>query len=292
MLARARRHLPRARRGARRPSTDPYLDLGAGEVVGAARLARPPRSATQLDEPLPRRRAPASGTRRASGCSSPFLRRRDWHWLGLDGDVHNWNPWIHGNVLVAALALMDADDPARARGGRPRDRGARPLRRRRSRRTARSTRATPTGGTAPAARSRRSTSSPTRPAARSTRPTCPRSARRSPSRTACTSAAPWYLNLADGPARPPADQPWHALHRAARRVGDADAAGPRRRAPRGRRAAGRRGPTGLGRLLRGMTDAALDRRRARRRRRSPATSGCRRPRCCVARAQRGHAPPG
>ena len=40
----------------------------------------------------------------------PFLSRRDWHWLGLNGDVHNWNPWIHGNVIVAACAL--ADDPA------------------------------------------------------------------------------------------------------------------------------------------------------------------------------------
>ena len=38
----------------------------------------------------------------------PFTERRDWHWLGLDGDVHNWNPWIHGNVLVAAAAFTDA----------------------------------------------------------------------------------------------------------------------------------------------------------------------------------------
>jgi hypothetical protein len=63
----------------------------------------------------------------------------------------------------------------------------------------------------------------------------------------------WYLNHADGPARPPADQPWHALHRAARLVGDRDA--------QAHAAAHRRAGTpvahenqGLGRLLRGLTD--------------------------------------
>src|SRR6185503_11826500 len=42
---------------------------------------------------------------------TPFETRLDWPWLGLDGEVHNWNPWIHSNVLVAALQLVD--DPAR-----------------------------------------------------------------------------------------------------------------------------------------------------------------------------------
>jgi hypothetical protein len=37
----------------------------------------------------------------------PFLGRNDWHWLGLDGDVHNWNPWIHSNVIAAAVVLVD-----------------------------------------------------------------------------------------------------------------------------------------------------------------------------------------
>jgi hypothetical protein len=64
---------------------------------------------------------------------------------------------------------------------------------------------------------------------------------------------PWYLNLADGPARPPAAQPWHALHRAAQRAGDA-AAEAHAAAHRGDVAATER--DGLGRLLRGMTDAA------------------------------------
>jgi hypothetical protein len=35
----------------------------------------------------------------------PFLADRRWHWLGLDGHLHNWNPWIHGHVLAAALFL-------------------------------------------------------------------------------------------------------------------------------------------------------------------------------------------
>jgi len=59
----------------------------------------------------------------------------------------------------------------------------------------------------------------------------------------------WYLNHADGKARPPRDQPWDLLHRAARRVGDQDAAA---------HALAHRGPAtethGLGLLLRALTD--------------------------------------
>ena len=65
----------------------------------------------------------------------------------------------------------------------------------------------------------------------------------------------WYLNHADGSARPPAQQPWHVLHRAARGVGDAAAEA---------HAAAHRRPgapiahedQGLGRLLRALTDPA------------------------------------
>ncbi|WP_255470929.1 heparinase II/III family protein [Pseudarthrobacter sp. B4EP4b] len=83
----------------------PYLDLGAGEV--AAQLA-------WLDHVLGDRldsRAP--GLRRrireetAERVIRPFLDRLDWHWLGLDGNVHNWNPWIHSNLLAAAIFLLD-----------------------------------------------------------------------------------------------------------------------------------------------------------------------------------------
>ncbi len=37
-------------------------------------------------------------------------------------------------------------------------------------------------------------------------------------------AGPWYANFADSQARLTHEQPWHALHRAARRVGDRAAA--------------------------------------------------------------------
>ena len=63
----------------------------------------------------------------------------------------------------------------------------------------------------------------------------------------------WYLNLADGQARVPAAQPWHALHRAARRAGDTDAAAH----AAAHRIAGTPAATeheGFGRLLRGITD--------------------------------------
>ncbi|MCY1673247.1 heparinase II/III family protein [Pseudarthrobacter sp. SL88] len=86
----------------------PYLDLGAGEV--AAQLAWLDHVlGRQLDDRAPglRRRIRGEVTQRVI---RPFLDRLDWHWLGLDGDVHNWNPWIHSNLIAAALFLVD--DPA------------------------------------------------------------------------------------------------------------------------------------------------------------------------------------
>ncbi|MDQ0662661.1 hypothetical protein QFZ35_001159 [Arthrobacter ulcerisalmonis] len=83
----------------------PFLDLGAGEL--AAQLG-------WLDHVLGDdldQRAP--GLRRrlrdeaATRVFQPFLERLDWHWLGLDGDVHNWNPWIHSNLIAAALILVE-----------------------------------------------------------------------------------------------------------------------------------------------------------------------------------------
>ena len=85
--------------------SDPYLDLGAGEV--AAQLAW---LDLVLGEQLDKR---APGLRRRireevmDRVVRPFLGRDDWHWLGLDGDVHNWNPWIHSNVIAAAMVLVD-----------------------------------------------------------------------------------------------------------------------------------------------------------------------------------------
>jgi hypothetical protein len=86
----------------------PYLDLGAGEIaalVSWARLAL----GDALDVRFPGliRRMGAEVDARVF---APFLERRDWHWLGRHGRIHNWNPWIHGNVIVAAAAFADAGE--------------------------------------------------------------------------------------------------------------------------------------------------------------------------------------
>ncbi|WP_425862147.1 heparinase [Arthrobacter sp. TWP1-1] len=83
----------------------PYVDLGAGEV--AAQLAWIDLVlGDRLDQRAPglRRRLRYETQRRVI---QPFVDRLDWHWLGLDGDVHNWNPWIHSNIITAALLLVD-----------------------------------------------------------------------------------------------------------------------------------------------------------------------------------------
>ncbi|QLD12390.1 heparinase II/III domain-containing protein [Microbacterium oleivorans] len=231
--------------------TDPFLDLGAGEVVGQLAWIDHVLGA-RLDERYPgvRRRVRHEAEVRVF---APFLERRDWHWIGLDGDVHNWNPWIHGNVLVAALALCD-DEVRRERlvalaaqgidryvaalpGDGAIDEGyaywwngaCRAL-------EALDLLAFATGGAwDPVAAV---------PALRETVAFPHRS----------HLGGPWYVNLADGPARPPADQPWHALHRAARVVDDAAA---QRHAIVAQRtldgpAAGE--DAGLGRMLRALAD--------------------------------------
>lgn len=229
--------------------TDPFLDLGAGEVV--AQLAWIDHLlGERLDTHAPglRERIRYEARRRVI---EPFVRRRDWHWIGLDGDVHNWNPWIHGNVLAAAVQLVD--DPAtRAEvidlvvegldryvatlpeDGAP-DEGyaywwngaCRAL-------EAFDLLAHATDGRYDAAKV---------PALRAT-VAFPRHLHL---------GGDWYVNWADGPARPPANQPWHALHRAAVHVGDTRSAAhaASHRAP-GEPLADETG--GLGRLLRALTD--------------------------------------
>lgn len=234
--------------------TDPFLDLGAGEVVGQLAWIDHLLGA-QLDERYPglRARLRHEATTRIL---EPFVHRRDWHWIGLDGDVHNWNPWIHGNVLLAALRFMDAPHQSEDRAhivelviegidryvaSLPEDgaidegysywwNGA-----------CRAVEALDilrhaTGGALDAAVGV--------PALRETIAF--------PHRMHL--GGDWYLNLADGQAKPTSDQPWHALHRAARHVGDEAAMA---------HAASYRVPghpvaseaAGLGRLLRGITDA-------------------------------------
>ncbi len=234
--------------------TAPYLDLGAGEAVALL---------TWIDHLLGARleaRYPGIRSRIRHEARvrvfQPFTERRDWHWIGLDGDVHNWNPWIHGNVITAALRLLDdpseADERARivalAIEGIDRyvsvlpadgaiDEGyaywwngaCRAL-------DALDIVRHATGGVLDASGI---------PALRETVAF--------PHRMHL--GGDWYLNLADGQARPPAAQPWHALHRAARNAGDTDAAAH----AASHRIAGTPAATeheGFGRLLRGVTDPA------------------------------------
>lgn len=90
---------------------DPFLDLGAAEVASlfawADHVLGP-----HLDVRAPglRKRLRREVELRVL---TPFERIRDWHWLGLDGDAHNWNPWIHSAVLTAALLLVDDDERRR-----------------------------------------------------------------------------------------------------------------------------------------------------------------------------------
>lgn len=235
--------------------TDPFLDLGAGEVV--AQLAWIDQLlGSQLDHRYPGLRARIRHEARAR-VFEPFVLRRDWHWLGLDGDVHNWNPWIHGNVLVAALRLLDQPDDREERlriigltiegldryvASLPADgaidegyaywwNGAcRALEALDLLRFA-------TDGALDAV--------PSIEALRNTVAF--------PHRMHL--GGDWYLNLADGQAKPSPDQPWHSLHRAATRVGDADAEA-HAAAHRITGGVAATEATGLGRLLIGMTDAA------------------------------------
>jgi hypothetical protein len=90
--------------------TDPFVDLGAAEVV--AQLAWIDQVlGAELDRDYPglRERIRHEAMARVF---RPFVQRRDWHWLGLDGDVHNWNPWIHSQVIVAATRLLDSEADA------------------------------------------------------------------------------------------------------------------------------------------------------------------------------------
>lgn len=229
----------------------PYLDLGAGEV--AAQLAWADHVlGPALDTRFPglRERTRNEVRRRVI---SPFLHRRDWHWLGLDGDVHNWCPWICGNVLVAALQCADDDEERTAAvtwaiegldrylAALPADgsvdegfeywwNGAcRAL-------EALDIAEHATGGTLEASQV---------PIVRATL-TFPHRMH---------VGGDWYLNVADARARPPRAQPWAVVHRWARRIGDDDAA----QHAASYRVAGQPVATadnGLGRLLSALFDPA------------------------------------
>lgn len=245
----AHEELPR-RLGQVLPSPDePFLDLGAGEVVGQLAWVDQVLGA-MLDERAPGLRARIRREARTR-VIEPFLQRRDWHWLGLDGDAHNWNPWIHGNVIVAALRLVD--DPAqRARTialaveGLDRYLAVLP-----------DDGAIDEGygywwnGACRALEALDLLHHATDGALDAFAIPPLRATVAFPHRMHL--GGDWYLNVSDNPARQPEQPPWHSLYRAALRVGDDDAR---------RHAAAHRRPgepvaderQGLGRLLRALTD--------------------------------------
>ncbi|MDP3953132.1 heparinase II/III family protein, partial [Microbacterium sp.] len=232
--------------------TDPYLDLGAGEVV--AQLAWVDQVlGLQLDQRYPGLRARIRHEARVR-VFAPFTRRRDWHWIGLDGDVHNWNPWIHGNVIAAALRLLDRESERQERADivalaiEGLDRYVASL---------------PEDGAIDegysywwngACRALEALDLLTHASGGVLDATGEIEALREtvafPHRMHL--GAGWYLNLADGQAHPPIDQPWHALHRAARSVGDTAASA--HAAAHRHTAAIAPESAGLGRLLRGLTE--------------------------------------
>lgn len=225
----------------------PYLDLFAGQY--AAQLAWIDHLlGTQLDERYPgiRQRIRYEVDRRVL---TPFVRRRDWHWLQ---DMHNWSAWIHGNVLVAGLVLLD-DEKARqevvglAVEGLERYVASLP-----------SDGAIDEGcaywwqGACRALEALDVLHHASRGALGDIASDALREVVAFPHRMHF--GGEWYLSIADCPARQPSGtQPWYALHRAARRVGDREAEA-HAAAHRRRDAPVAREEQDLGRLLRALTD--------------------------------------
>ncbi|WP_432492514.1 heparinase II/III domain-containing protein [Kineococcus auxinigenes] len=242
----------RARRGSVLPTvTDPYLDLGAGEV--AAQLAWTLHLlGDALEERAPGLRSRVEHEVRTR-VLDPYRARRDWHWLGLHGDVHNWNPWILGNVVTAALVLLE-DPAARAEvvasaiadvdryaASLPADgaidegfgywwNGAARLLELLEVLEHATGGALDAAGIAPL---REVVAFPHR----------------------MHLGGPWYLSLADAPARPADDLPWEVLHRWGRRL-DVPAATALAASHREPGAPVATEAPGLGRLLRAVTDPA------------------------------------
>ncbi|TMR11310.1 hypothetical protein ETD86_36110 [Nonomuraea turkmeniaca] len=225
----------------------PCLDLGAADV--AAQLAWADQVlGDRLAERYPglRERVRSEVRGRVLG---PFLHRRDWHWLGLDGDVHNWCPWICGNVLVAALRLAEpgqerARQVAWAVAGIDRYLAALPA-----------DGSVDEGfeywwnGACRALEALDVLAHATSGLLDAVAIPVVRETVRFPHRMHL--GGPWYLNLADARARPPADQPWQVLHRWAHRLGEHDA----RRHAESQRAAGIHASAELGRALCELADA-------------------------------------
>ncbi|MFI7151187.1 heparinase II/III family protein [Nonomuraea sp. NPDC050022] len=224
----------------------PCLDLGAADV--AAQLAWADQVlGDRLAERFPGLRERVRAEVRAR-VLAPFVQRRDWHWLGLDGDPSNWCPWICGNVLVAALRLTEAGQEracqvALAVAGIDRYLAALP-----------DDGSVDEGyeywwnGACRALEALDVLEHATAGRLDASEIQVVRETVRFPHRMHL--GGPWYLNLADARARPPADQPWQVPHRWARRLGVHDA----RRHAESQRAAGISAAAELGRALRELVD--------------------------------------
>jgi hypothetical protein len=278
VLAGARRHASGATAPSSRPSPTRTSTSGAGEV--AAQLAWIDHLlGDQLDDRVPgvRARIRHEVDRRVL---TPFVTRRDWHWLGLDGDVHNWCAWIHGNVLVAGLRLMPDGRGTRVElvglvlGGLARYAASIPA-----------DGAIDEGyaywwnGACRALEALDVLEHASRGALGGDPDRGPARVRRLPA------SQPPRRGVVPQPGRragarcPPATNPGTSLHRAARRVGDraAEAHAAAHRRPARSPVAG--DSQGLGRLLRALTDPAWIA-AGRVARPCPARCGWRRPRCC------------
>lgn len=88
------------------PDADaPYLDLVAGEIVAQLAVADRILGAEWASTwPGVRERIRREADRRVF---TPFQQRDDLWWLGYWREVNNWNPWILGNTLLAAVLLCD-----------------------------------------------------------------------------------------------------------------------------------------------------------------------------------------
>nr|WP_240978411.1 heparinase II/III family protein [Planctomonas sp. JC2975] len=89
-------------------ASSPYVDLQAGDIVAQLALA---------DHVLGERwDATWPGLRERIRHEAelrvfiPFESRDDFWWLGYWREVNNWNPWILGNVLLAAVLLIDDEE--------------------------------------------------------------------------------------------------------------------------------------------------------------------------------------
>ncbi len=200
---------------------DPFLDLGAGEVAG--QLAWIDHLlGDALDERYPGLRRPA----RTRDANAGARTLRDSGATGTgSGSTATFTTGIRGSTATcwsppSGSSTSPATSGRRSSGWSSRGSIATSPR---SPPTARSTRATTTGGTGPVARSRHWTSSRHATGGRLDASQVPalRATVAFPHRMHLGGG--WYVNFADSEARPTTDQPWHALHRAARAVGDLEA---------------------------------------------------------------------